>query len=64
MGPLVEKILISIMRKILNEEVVAKAKVELIAFLRELALKSDNKLDDAMVDIIEEALNAAPAIPA
>lgn len=40
-----------------TDEMVEQAKKWLIAHLRELALKTDNDLDDAMVDILEKALS-------
>jgi hypothetical protein len=40
----------------LTEDVVNKAKDMLIAQLEELALKSDNSIDDSIVKIIKDAL--------
>ena len=40
----------------LTEAVVEKAKDMLIAQLEELALKSDNSIDDSIVKIIKDAL--------
>jgi hypothetical protein len=40
----------------LTEEVVKKAKDMLIAQLEELALKSDNSVDDKIVEILKDAL--------
>lgn len=41
----------------LTEDVVKKAKDMLIAQLEELALKSDNSIDDKVVQIIKDALS-------
>lgn len=41
----------------LTEEMVRMAKVWLIEELKQLALKTDNEIDDAIVAIIEKALD-------
>lgn len=57
MNPLVEKILLEVLKRIITEEMVQSAMLALVKALSELAQKSDNELDDAMVEIIAKALN-------
>lgn len=56
MNPWIEKIILMLIGQVLTPEVIEEAKVQAIAFLRELAKKTDNKLDDTMVDVLAEAL--------
>lgn len=46
-----------LIEQFLTEEMVKQAKDALIAQLKELALRTDNEIDDAVVAIIEKALN-------
>lgn len=56
MNPILEKILLEIIKKLISDEVVLNAKKHLVEFLSMLAKQSDNKIDDYMVSVIAEAL--------
>lgn len=56
MNPIVERILLAILRRVITEEMVKHALSQLVVGLGELAKKSDNEIDDAMVAIIAKAL--------
>jgi len=54
MNPWVEKLILMLIGQVITPEVIEKAKVEFIKWLREQAQKSDNQLDDKLVDILAE----------
>lgn len=56
MNPLIEKLLLLALKQLITDQVVKEAEVQLVAFLKDLAAKSDNKIDDFMVQVIAEAL--------
>lgn len=59
MSSVVETLLLFIMRKFLSPELIKTGEVALIAFLRKMAADTSNRVDDAMVDLIAEALGVA-----
>lgn len=57
MKSLVEKLVLKLLRSLITDEVIKQAKAALIGHLRALAKRTDTKVDDVMVDILEEALD-------
>jgi len=56
MNPIVERILLVLIRQVLTEEMVKSALKQLVEGLAELSKRSDNEIDDAVVKIIADAL--------
>lgn len=56
MNPIVERILLVLIRQVLTEEMVKAALKQLVEGLAELSKRSDNEIDDAVVKIIADAL--------
>lgn len=56
MNGVLEKMLLYIIGQLITPDVVKEFEKQVVAKLRELAASTDNKVDDAMVDIIAEAL--------
>jgi len=50
------KILVEVLGKLITPELVEKFKVDVILYVAELAKQSDNKVDDAIVEILAEAM--------
>lgn len=56
MGPVVENLLIFILNRVLTPEVIKGAEQELVDFLKVLAAKSANGIDDEFVKFVAIAL--------
>ena len=56
MGPIAEKLLLMLISQLLTPELIKKFEVYVVQWLWQLAQSSDNKVDDAMVRAIAEAL--------
>lgn len=59
MKALLLKILMYVLEAFISEEVLQQIKVYIVEWLREQALKTDNDLDDKVVDIIARFLGVA-----
>ena len=58
MKSLLMSVLLKIIERLLTKELLDSAKEALIQYLRDLALQTENELDDGLVDILEKALDA------
>lgn len=56
LNPLVEKIVLEILKRLIDDQAIYAAKVAIVEMLSELAKKSGTKLDDFAVGVIAEAL--------
>lgn len=56
MQELLLKILVNVLGRLLTPEVIRTAEVELVAWLKVQATSTTNKIDDAVVQIIADAL--------
>lgn len=54
------KLIASLADKWLSDEMIAQAKAQVIAYLRELAEKTETEIDDAVVDMVERAMKVDP----
>lgn len=57
MQSILETVLIFILRQILTPELIKQGEVALVAYLKNLASDTANKVDDFMVEAVAEALN-------
>ncbi len=57
MGPVIENLLVFLLEKVLTPEVIKGSEEDLIVFLKALAAKSPNGIDDAVVKLLAFALN-------
>lgn len=58
MNPIVEKIIMDVIKSLISEGTMEQAKEALLTFLKELAAKSPTELDDFAVDMLAKFLNA------
>lgn len=56
MGGVLDDVLLYVLRQLITPDVVKQFDSQIIAKLRELAASTSTKVDDAMIDIIAEAL--------
>lgn len=56
MSALVEQAAIFLVKQLLTPAFIKQAEVQFVAMLKDLAAKTDNKVDDAVVQIISDAL--------
>lgn len=63
MSPLLEKIILEILKRLIDEDAVYAAKVAIVEFVYDLSKKSDNKLDDFAVEILAQALGVPSPVP-
>jgi hypothetical protein len=56
MRDLLLRAIVKLLGQLVTPEMLKGLKDELIAYLRELAKKTENKLDDALIDILADAL--------
>ena len=50
-------LIIRLLKEMLTDDMLDDLKAKFVAWLREMAQDSENKLDDALVDIIEKLLS-------
>ena len=46
--------------KFISDDMIAQAKGQVIAYLRSLAAKTETDIDDALVDMVERAMQVDP----
>lgn len=56
MNGVLEQLLLYVLKQLVTPDVVKEFEKQVVAKFRELAKQTDNKVDDAMVDVIAAAL--------
>lgn len=56
MNAVLENVLLLVIKQLLTDELVMKLKVQMVEGLKKLALESDNRVDDYVVEVVAEAL--------
>lgn len=60
MSSVVEAVVLFLVKQIITEGVVKEAEKKLVEFLKGLAAKTDNRVDDYVVEVVAEALGVQP----